>query len=269
MTGRITPAQTGPLALVAGGSSGIGLAIAHALAARGFDLLIAARDAARLADAAAQLRTRHHGAVDTLSADLSTAAGRAAVAVAAADSRVGVVVSGAGVPHPGRFIEGDLQAYRDTTALKTLGTLEVAHAAATGMAERGRGAILLISSTGALKGVPHVGVNSATEAYVLNLGEALHEELTSRGVTVTTLMPGPTNTPAMRRMLPTSQHPRGVMTPEAVAAEALHALDRARPTHIAGTANRITNRLLPRRLGTLLMGAMTARLLERRATATV
>lgn len=264
----ITTESVGRLAVVTGGSSGIGLALAHALAARGFDLLLVARDPEKLAAAAAELEHSHAIVASTLPADLSSTDGIATLRASISNVDVGVLVACAGVPLPGAFIDGDIDDYHAITTLKTTAILDSVRAVAPGMHERKRGAIMLVGSSGGLKGVPYVAVNSAAEGYVLNLGESLHHEFKPSGVRVTVLMPGPTDTPALRGMLASPyEYPPGVMTAAAVAAEGLRALDRGRVSHVAGTANRWMSRLLPRKVATRLEGVMTARLLARRSAA--
>lgn len=114
------------------------------------------------------------------------------------------------------------------------------------MRDRRSGAMLIVSSTGGLQGIPTLSVNSATEAYLLATSEALHHELKPHGVRVTGLLPGPTTTPGFFAMVGEKKAPRGAMTAEATAAEGIAALEAGRMTHVAGTINRMLMRGLPR-----------------------
>lgn len=265
----LTPARMGQWALITGGSSGIGKAHAFELAKRGFDIILVGRDVARLDQTASDLTVEHGVTVHTIAQDLGLDVSARRVIEAVGDREIGVYIAVAGEGTPGPFAGGDLAAYLTCINVKVRTLMEVTHFVATAMRDRAQGAILLVSSTGSLQGVGALANNSATEAYVTSLGEALHYELKPHGVAVTVLMPGPTDTPGLHRMVPDrAKHPRGVMSPEETAREGIRALEGGRATHIASFQTRLLLGVLPRRARTALMSRMLGDLFQRSAPGT-
>jgi len=178
-----------PTALVTGGTSGIGAAFARQLAARGDDLVLVARDAARLETSAAALREAYGVAVEVLPADLGDRDQVLRVAERLTDpSRpVDLLVNNAGFgihhaltdPDPGPHLHGiDVM----VSAVLVLGG-----AAGRAMRERGSGAIVNVASTA---GFLAMGSYSAVKAWAMTYSESLANELAGTGVTVTALAPG-------------------------------------------------------------------------------
>lgn len=246
MVRTLDPAREGRWAVVTGGSSGIGRAHADLLAQRGFSVLLVGRDETRLAATASDLASRHGVETATARIDLAEPDAAERLLVTIGDREVGVFVAVAGKGSPGDFVDIPLADYLDCVTVKVRTNTVLAHALARQMRARGAGAMLIISSTGGLQGIPSLSVNSGTEAYLLALSEALHHELAPHGIRVTGLMPGPTVTPGFLAMVGEKQAPRGAMTPEATAAEGIRALEAGRMTHVAGTANRAMMRGMPR-----------------------
>jgi uncharacterized protein len=253
----LTPATTGQWALVTGGSSGIGRAHAIELARRGFDVMIVGRSRERLESARVQMEKDYGVTVHPIHLDLGEADSGERLLVAVGDREVGVLVAAAGEGKPGPFVAANIDSFVECVNVKVRTNLVVIHAVARSMSERGRGAILMVTSTGALQGVPALANNAAAEAYLLTLGEALHHELKARGVTLTVLLPGPTDTPGLAAMVPNpANYPRGTSTPEITAAQGIAALERGAVTHIVGSANRAMFTVLPRRVRTRIMTAV-------------
>lgn len=246
MTTTLTPAREGRWAIVTGGSSGIGRAHAFELAARGFDIVLVGRDQPRLDSTAATLRTQHGVEVNTVRLDLAEADAAERLLDALDGRDVGVVVATAGKGAPGEFTDIRLEEYLACVNVKIRNNLVLLHHIARDMKAKKAGALLIISSTGGLQGIPGLSNNAATEAYLLALSEALHHELAPHGVRVTGLMPGPTVTPGFLSMVGEHKAPRGAMTPEATAAEGIRALETGRRSHVAGRANRVMMQTLPR-----------------------
>ncbi|GLQ19041.1 SDR family NAD(P)-dependent oxidoreductase [Maritalea porphyrae] len=257
----LAPDLLGRWAVITGGSSGIGFAHASILAEHGFDLLLAARDPEKLDSAARELSALYPIQVETLSADLAAESGQMQLVDRINQLDVGVLIGNAGVPSPGWFTEIELEQYMQGIGLKIQGNIAISHAVARQMKQKGAGAILLVSSTGGLQGIPYLSNNAAAEAYVLSLGEALHHELKPIGVKASVLMPGPTQTPALDAMAGGKKLPMKPMSAHATALEGLSALMRGEPSWVAGRANRIMAKLLPRRLASKMMGAMMGKIL--------
>jgi len=181
--------------LVTGASTGIGATYADRFARRGHDLVLVARDKARMDDLADRLRCEHGVAVDVLPADLTVPDQVRAVETRLRDDdRIGILVNNAGANVGGSFIE---QATDDVERLVTLNTttlVRLASAVAPRFAKAGAGAIVNIGSVVGL--VPEFGMSvyGATKAFVLFLSQGLSHELSPKGVYVQAVLPAATRT---------------------------------------------------------------------------
>jgi short-subunit dehydrogenase len=184
-----------PAVLITGASSGIGATYADRFARRGHDLVIVARDKARLDALAERLRGEAGVAVDVIQADLTNNADLEVVeARLRDDARIGVLVNNAGLSVAGRF---DRQAASDIArlvAVNITAVLRLAHAVSPRFVEAGRGAIINVGSAVSL--VPEFGqtVYGATKAFVLYLSQGLAFELGPKGVYVQAVLPAATGT---------------------------------------------------------------------------
>ncbi len=170
-----------PTALVTGATAGIGLAYARRLAQDGYDLVLVARDAERLARTAADLEHRFGGGVEVLAADLSTRSGcgRVEHRLAEPSLPVDLLVNNAGFSPHQRFATGDLE--REQAALDVMVTavVRLTRAALSGMVARGSGAIINVSS---VAGWMPSGTYGAAKSYVIAFTEGLAAELDGSGV---------------------------------------------------------------------------------------
>lgn len=180
-------------ALITGASAGLGAEFAWQLAEARHDLVLVARTEQRLEDLAHSLRGAAGVSVDVLVADLSTAPGRQLVADRLADPTkpIGLLVNNAGYGQGVRFSENDLAREQEALAVMVQAVLELSHAAAGAMKQRGRGAIL---NVGSVAGLMTSGTYSAHKAWVRTFTEGLARDLASRGVTATVVNPGLTHT---------------------------------------------------------------------------
>lgn len=176
-------------ALVTGGTSGIGAEFARQLAARGDDLVLVARNPDRLADFATELKERHGVAVETLIADLGVRDEVLQVAARLSNTAqpIDLLVNNAGFGIPGPLATDDTSAQEYGVDVMIRAVLILAAAAGKAMQSRGGGQILNVSSTA---GFVTMGVYSAIKAWVTTYSEALSNELSFHGVTVTALCPG-------------------------------------------------------------------------------
>lgn len=176
-------------ALITGGTSGIGLAFARALAARGDDLVLVARDAGRLAETAAELGSRYGVRVDTLAADLADRADAARVAARVEDAAapIDTLVNNAGFSVGATLLAESMEKHDRAAEVMMRSVLLLQGAAGRAMRARGRGAIINI---GSVAGFVTQGHYSAIKAYVVSLTESLAVELAGSGVTATVLCPG-------------------------------------------------------------------------------
>jgi short-subunit dehydrogenase len=186
-------------ALVTGPTAGIGHSFAHQLAGRGHDLVLVARNEARLIEVADQLRREHGVQVEVLSADLTDRQQLATVEARLTDPDrpVELLVNNAGFGLKDRFLDNDADA--ETAMLDVLVTavLRLTHAALGPMAERGHGGVINVSSVAAF--LPR-GSYAAAKAWVNSFTEWAANEYRSRGVTVMALCPGFTKTEFHERM---------------------------------------------------------------------
>jgi short-subunit dehydrogenase len=182
--------------VVTGASSGIGLAFARSLAARGHPLMLVARRGERLAQLARWARDRHGVPASGVVADLATDEGLAACrdALDAAGAPPEVVVLNAGFGSHGRLWELEREREDRMVRLNCLAVVDLAAHALPGMVRRGRGALVVVSSAAAWQPVPYTATYAATKAFELHLTEALAEELRGTGVRAVAVCPGPTRT---------------------------------------------------------------------------
>ena len=245
----------GPRAVVTGASSGIGEEYARQLAAAGLDLVVAARRVDRLTALADELAAAHGRDVRVVQADLGTDEGVATLRDATAGLDVGLAVLNAGFGDKGPVVDSELDRLLAMVQLNCVSTTALAHHYATRLRERGRGGLILTSSTAAFQGIPLTAVYAATKGFDLQLAEGLWGELRPHGVDVCALCPGATDTEGPRRTgVDPTQVPHMKVGP--VVEAALHGLGR-RPVVIPGTLNTVAafaNRLVPRSVATRVAG---------------
>jgi len=187
-------------ALITGASGGIGLELARLFAAGGYDLVLVARSAAKLEELAGELR-KHGGAVGVLVKDLAKRESPEEVfqELEAAGIAADVLVNNAGFATYGPFVEIDLGRELEELQLNVVTLTHLTKKLLPGMLARRRGGVLNLASTAGFQPGPLMAVYYATKAYVISFSEALAEELSGTGVTVTALCPGPTATGFQRR----------------------------------------------------------------------
>lgn len=185
-----------PTALITGASAGIGAEFARQLAAAGHDLVLVARDSARLDSTRAGLAADFGVGVEILAADLAGDAGCEAVAARIADVRrpVDLLVNNAGFGMYQRFGTAELADEERQLDLNVRAVLRLTHAAVRAMTGRGAGRIINISSVAGF--VPRGGnaTYSASKAWVTMFSEGLAVQLAGSGVSVTAVCPGFTHT---------------------------------------------------------------------------
>jgi uncharacterized protein len=191
----MTSTANKPLAVVTGASSGIGMELAKQFAMNGYDLVIAAEDE-ELAAAAESLRTL--GAqVDSVRVDLAHPEGVQELVgrIVGTDRPVAAVAVNAGVGTNGAFVgETSLEDHLVEVDLNVRSSVHLAYRLLPPMVQAGAGRVLFTSSIAATSPGPFMAVYNASKAFIKSFAEALREELRDTGVTITTLMPGPTDT---------------------------------------------------------------------------
>ncbi|HEU4697575.1 MAG TPA: SDR family NAD(P)-dependent oxidoreductase [Gemmatimonadales bacterium] len=190
-----------PLALVTGASAGIGREFCAQLAGRGFDLVLVARDAARLGALAGELRARFGVVAEPLAADLAADADvDRVVARIAAAPRLALLVNNAGFGTGGALATADAEGQARMVRVHVLAAMRLAQVAVRGMAAHGGGAIVNVASVaGFLRSVGNVNY-CATKAYLIAFSESLAAEVEPAGVRVQALCPGFTHSEFHQRM---------------------------------------------------------------------
>jgi 3-oxoacyl-[acyl-carrier protein] reductase len=189
------------VALVAGGSSGIGLATARELAGEGAHVAICARDPDRLAAAERGISEIASGRVRAASVDITdrTAASRWVDEVAAELGAVHIVVVSGGSPPVGPASQFDLGEYQSAIERVLLPAVGVALAALPHMRAAGWGRLILVASETASVPIPPLALSGVTRAAIVRFAQALAAETGRDGITVNVLAPGGTRTPLMER----------------------------------------------------------------------
>jgi len=242
------PAPAGT-ALVTGATAGIGLSFARQLAGRGHDLVLVARDPARLDTVAVELRDAYGVAVEVLRADLAdrTELGRVEARLRDASRPVELLVNNAGFGLKGRFLDNDVDTEQSMIDVMVTAVMRLSHAALGEMVERGRGGVINVSSVAAY--LPR-GTYAATKAWVNSVSAWAANEYRPHGVRVMALCPGFTKTDFHERM--DVRRGTGVMwlDPDVLVRRALTDYDRGRALSIPGVHYRAIatlTRLVPAR----------------------
>lgn len=194
-------ANKNELALITGASSGIGFELARLFARDGYDLVLVSEKSDELARAAAELRKEGSGAMETIVADLSRLDGAPRVfeEVNRRGRPLDVLVNNAGVGVYGDFAETSLDAEIAMINLNVIAYVQLTKLFGRQMAQRGSGRILNTASVASVMPTPLLTVYGATKAFVLAFTESVREEFRESGVSVTALMPGPTDTQFFER----------------------------------------------------------------------
>jgi short-subunit dehydrogenase len=182
-------------ALITGASAGIGAVYADRLARRGHDLILVARDEARLAALSARLRAGTGRAVEVLAADLTARPDLVRVEDRLRqDPAIGLLVNNAGIAVAGAMHGADADRLEAMVNINVTAALRLAHAAVAGFMARGGGTLINVASVLALAPERFNAVYSGTKAFLLNLSLALQAELADSAIRVQAVLPGATRT---------------------------------------------------------------------------
>ncbi|MGJ8670293.1 MAG: SDR family NAD(P)-dependent oxidoreductase [Oceanococcus sp.] len=233
----------GPWAVVAGASEGIGQSFAHALAEKGFNLLMLARRIEPLNREAELLRRRYHVEVRTVSMDLSATDLEQQYNDVSADMDIGLLVYNACYSVIGEFKSIALGDHQKMLDVNCRGPVILSHCMIDRLLKRGSGGIILMSSMSGFQGTAMVANYAATKAWNINFTQGLWSELTPHGIDVLGCIAGATSTPGFEGNTPKDKRGKAFpMHPDDVAREGLAALGK-RPLHITGAINRSVDRL--------------------------
>jgi uncharacterized protein len=226
------------MAVVTGASSGIGFELALLCARHGHDLLVAAdKPLHDMVAAGQELGVR----VEPILADLSTTAGVDQLVVALARRKVDVLIANAGHGLGKAFLDQDIAEAQHVVDTNISGTIRLIHRVGNEMRLAGRGRILITGSIAGFMPGTFQAVYNGTKAFIDSFSWALRNELKDTGVTVTCLMPGPTDTDFFERadLLDTKVATGSKMDPAAVAKIGFDAMMNGEGDVVAGLKNKV------------------------------
>jgi 3-dehydrosphinganine reductase len=194
----------GKKALITGGSSGIGLALARQLTTRGAGVWLVARDEAKLESACKELKAAvvdPEQIIGFSKANISveSQARHAAEQAAKGLGPLDLLINNAGTSHPGYFLEMDVKIFHETMETNYFGTLNMTRAVVPEMIRRGKGHIVNVSSAAAYLAVLGYSSYAPTKCAVRGLSDVLRSELKPLGIRVTVAMPPDTDTPSLAK----------------------------------------------------------------------
>ncbi|CAK13411.1 SDR family NAD(P)-dependent oxidoreductase [Pseudomonas entomophila] len=246
-------------AMITGASSGLGLALAEALARRGRNLILVARQRETLEPVAIELTQRFGVEVLFRACDLSQPLRLSGfvLELEEGERRIDLLVNCAGQRTYGPFLAHEWADEQDLLEVNILALSRLCHAIGNLMAIQGGGQILNVAGLAGVAPGPWMAAYAASKAYVLSFSEALREELRRTGIKVSVLCPGPVH--SSRRSIPRLD---GSPSPEEIALYTVRALDKNRALIMPGRRNRwlaFAPRLLPRWLARKLAGVIHRR----------
>lgn len=251
----------GKNAIVTGGSAGIGLACARALYEEGANVVIAARDAARLDQAEQSIKALApaggHAAVVTVPADMSRAEDIQRVVETARErlGRIDILVNCAGAARAGAFLDLTDDAYLDAWTLKLLGYIRMVRAVAPLMIAQGDGRIVNIIGGAARTPSATFLAGSTANAALLNFTRGVSKELALHNVRINAISPGTTATERNNRLAEQNAYAAGISVEEAKA-QAVRAIPlghMVEPTEIAALVLLVVSDRVPSMTGAELV----------------
>lgn len=258
-------------ALITGGGKGIGKAIAMELAARGYNILLISRTQEDLIQICNNIETMHSVKAQYFTTDLSIQGIENKIFqwVQSLNIEIDILVNNAGYGLSGNFENQHLDNLKNMMQLNMLALIAITHIFLPQLKKQRKSFILNIASTAAYQAIPGLSVYAATKSFVLSFSRSLKIELIGSPVSVTCILPGPTNTAFMERA---TLSERGIlltskvhMQPERVAKIAIQALLIGKTEMVPGLKNKLTNflsRLLPKSLTERIAGKLIRNVLE-------
>lgn len=229
----------GEWAVITGASSGIGKALGYEIAKKGLNLILVARGQANLEKVADDVQSKFKVSIKIVVADLTSQEGINEVISKTQQYDIGLLVLSAGMGNNGSFIKTNLNKELQVIELNIVSTLKLLHHFTKEMEIRKKGGVLLISSLTALMPSPYFSNYAATKSYIFGLATSLYGELKSKGLDISVLSPGVTDTPMSESTgIDWSKTPVKTMAPEDVAKETIQKFGK-KLSIIPGKGNRI------------------------------
>ncbi|MGH8416109.1 MAG: SDR family NAD(P)-dependent oxidoreductase [Pseudomonas sp.] len=257
-------------ALVTGASSGIGLAMAEALARRGRNLILVSRHRDLLESIAIEFTQRFGVEVLFRACDLGEPLRLSGflLELEEGERQIDMLVNCAGIGNSGPFLAQEWAQEQDLLDLNVLALTRLCHTVGNLMAVHGGGQILNVASIMGFQPGPWMSTYAASKAFVLHFSEGLREELKKTGVKISVLCPGPTRTSFFQTAQLNADKftDEKTMTAEEVALYTVRALDRNRAVIIPGWRNRFLIRL-PRVAGRWITRKIWGSILRSRTSA--
>lgn len=251
-------------ALITGASGGIGRDFALKFAREGYNVVIVARSEDKLRALADEIESTYKVSAQVMAYDLTDPAAPGQIYEALAGTPVDVLVNNAGFATYGYFHELDLEGELGMIHLNITALTHLTRLFLPDMVARGSGGILNVASTAAFQPGPLMAVYYASKAFVLHFSEAIANEVKDKGVHVSALCPGPTESGFQQRagMEDSKLVQNGLMTSEAVVEQGYNGLMRGQTVVIPGVQNKVmaaSTRFVPRPMVTRLVRSMQER----------
>jgi hypothetical protein len=255
----------GNTALIAGASEGIGAAYATCLAAEGMDLVLIARRLQPLEQLANLLENKHKVKVKCISCDLAVTNVTELIEAKLDGQEINLLVYNAALSYIGPFIENPVENHSQAAQVNMITPMKMVHLFGGKMVEKGKGAIVLMTSMAGLQGSGYLSFYAASKAFNRILAESLWYEWKDLGVDVIACCAGATATPGYKNTLPekTGFFTPRVLEPDKVAQDCLKRLGKV-PSFITGRGNRLASfvmqKILPRKTAITIMGDTTRKM---------
>jgi short-subunit dehydrogenase len=188
----------GKWALITGGSSGIGKEIAKEIAKKGLNIILVARGKEELDKTQSELTSSYSITVKTIAADLSTEEGIAKIKNESDIYSVGLFVAAAGMEVNGAFEKNNVDKEVMALQINIIALMKLTHHFVNKMTPNKKGGLLFVASLSGHMPNPYFANYAGSKSYVLNFGASLYGELKPKGIDVTVLSPGLTNTPMVK-----------------------------------------------------------------------
>lgn len=235
----------GKWALITGGTSGIGEEMAKIIASEGINLVLVARRQSLLNEKANEFKKQYGVDVKTISADLTKKEDLDHILKETNSLEIGLFIPNAAVENHGFLMDIPLDKELAAIQIDVVSVFTMTYHFGKKMSERGKGGIILVSSIIGHMPNPYFSNYAGMKAYISNFGFSLHYELKKKGVDVTVLSPGPTDTPMLKGALgemDVSKMPMAIQKPKYVAQLAIEGLGK-KPHVIPGRKNAIMVRM--------------------------